>query len=166
MGGSNFFSLLDQSKAYHQLQLDRNSRETVGSTQHLSPLRGSMSVCRYLWLDECTSLFPAVYRTLHERISRSVYSTILGWPTNLFSNFWATLRAATISTSETKETWHQSQDIQMSSMQTSNFISWLNHIICRFYSWPQEHHSCVIKIEEETIIYHRAAKYTRISGIF
>ena len=117
-------------------------------------------------LDECTSLFPAVHGTLHGRISRSVYSTILGWPTNLFSNFWATLRASATSTSETKETWHQSQGIQMSSIQTWNFISWSNHIICRLYSWSQDYHSCVIKIEEETIIHHRAAKYTRISGIF
>ena len=71
-------------------------------------------------LDECTSLFPAVHGTLHGRISRSVYSTILGWPTNLFSNFWATLRASATSTSETKETWHQSQGVQIPNVIYSN----------------------------------------------
>ena len=34
-----------------------------------------------------------------------------------------------------------------------NFVSWSNYILCRLYSWSQEHHSCVVKTDEETIIH-------------
>ena len=103
-------------------------------------------------LDECIGLFPAV---MHGWISRSFYSTKLGWPMNPFSNFWARPR---VSAASIWETLYQSQGIQMSSIQTWNLISWLNHFICRLYSWSQEH-SCAVKTEEETITRHKAVKW-------
>ena len=36
----------------------------------------------------------------------------------------------------------------MSSIQTWNSISWTNRIICRLYSWSQEHHSCSSKLKK------------------